>query len=208
MSKSDQEPNNAIVKQKRGRPVGDHDSKRNELVNAVIELLSEKGCQGISFRKVAAKVGCTTGAVTYYFENKEAMLIAATDYLFGQFELILAGENGDVKIVLDNWLNWSLSESSEVAPIVAELFVYARQDPNYAQHLQKWYVRMRSSLTATLEQGQARGEIRTDIDAAFLADQLSALVDGWMIISPIEPQRYDPQQTKAFFDITLKLLAP
>lgn len=195
-------------KSKRGRPVGDRESKRIELLDAVVEQLTENGSHGVSFRKVAAKVGCTTGTMTYYFENKEAMLVAVTDYLFDEFEKLLDGEQGNVKAVLDNWLKWSHSESSNVAPIVAELLVYARQEPNYAKHLQQRYVKLRCVLTETLKQGQQLGQVRNDIDAALLADQLSALVDGWMIISPIETERFEPKQTKAFFDATLRLIAP
>lgn len=195
-------------KPKRGRPVGDRESKRIELLDAVVEQLTENGSHGVSFRKVAAKVGCTTGTMTYYFENKEAMLVAVTDYLFNEFEKILEGEQGNVKAVLDKWLKWSHSESSNIAPIVAELLVYARQEPSYAKHLQQRYVKLRSLLTETLKQGQLLGQVRNDIDAALLADQLSALVDGWMIISPIETERFEPKQTKAFFDATLRLFAP
>ncbi len=202
------EPESHKQKSKRGRPIGDRESKRTELLKAVVELLTENGSHGISFRKVAAKVGCTTGTMTYYFENKEAMLVAVTDYLFDEFEKMLAGEQGNIKAVLDNWLTWSHSESPNVAPIVAELLVYARQEPNYAKHLQQRYVKLRSLLTETLKQGQQLGLIRNDIDAALLADQLSALVDGWMIISPIETERFEPKQTKAFFDATLRLMAP
>lgn len=195
-------------KSKRGRPTGDHESKRNELLKAVVELLSEKGCQGISFRKVAARVGCTTGTMTYYFENKEAMLIAATAHLFEEFEKMLEDEEGNIASVLDNWLKWSQRESSHVAPVMAELLVYARQEPQYASYLQQRYAQLRDLLAITLKQGQSRGLVRRDLNAYVLAEQLNALVDGWMLLSPLEPNRSDSKQIKEFFDATLKLIAP
>ncbi|MFZ6044071.1 hypothetical protein ACOV11_26735, partial [Vibrio natriegens] len=51
---------------RRGRPVGDRESKRAELLAAAIAVTAEAGYTGASLRKVAKRIGGTTGTVTYY----------------------------------------------------------------------------------------------------------------------------------------------
>ena len=62
-----------ITKSSRGRPVGDHDEKRNELLCTAINLLVTDGYAGLSMRNLASKAQVTTGAITYYFSNKSEL---------------------------------------------------------------------------------------------------------------------------------------
>lgn len=59
---------------KRGRPIGDREAKSGELIEAARYVIAREGYAGASLRKVTARAGCSTGAVTYYFANKEAMV--------------------------------------------------------------------------------------------------------------------------------------
>lgn len=43
----------------RGRPVGDHEAKRAELLKAAISVIAQEGLAGASLRKVAQRAGCT-----------------------------------------------------------------------------------------------------------------------------------------------------
>src|SRR5689334_4432055 len=58
----------------RGRPAGDREAKRADLLKAAIAVIAQDGFAGASLRKVAQRAGCTTGAVTYYFANKREMV--------------------------------------------------------------------------------------------------------------------------------------
>src|ERR1051326_1463853 len=68
----------------RGRPVGDRDAKRTELLGAAISVIAQDGFAGASLRKVAERAGCSTGTVSYYFANKEEMMAAVIE---NQFEI-------------------------------------------------------------------------------------------------------------------------
>ena len=74
---------------RRGRPVGDHNAKRAELLSAAITVIAHEGYAGASMRKVAQQAGCTTGAVTYYFANKEEMVTAVAQSLFDEIDTLL-----------------------------------------------------------------------------------------------------------------------
>ena len=192
----------------RGRPVGDHEAKRAELLRAAISVIAEDGFAGASLRKVAQRAGCTTGAVTYYFENKEAMVTAIAESLFDDFDNLRKLSQDDVRAGLNRWLDWTKAEDPSAWLATIQLLVHARHEPAFAAVYQRRYDSYRQGLAASLARGQRRGVIRSDIPADLLADQLSAMGDGWMMMFPIEPKRFDAARVQDLLDATMTLLSP
>src|SRR6516165_9833538 len=94
---------------KRGRPIGDREARSGELIEAARHVIAREGYAGASLRKVAARAGCSTGAVTYYFANKEEMMAAVIECQFDVFDAMLRLSDGDGKIDvrggLKRWLD-------------------------------------------------------------------------------------------------------
>ncbi|MCB1411616.1 MAG: TetR/AcrR family transcriptional regulator [Xanthobacteraceae bacterium] len=195
---------------RRGRPVGDREAKRAGLLKAAIAVIAQEGLAGASLRKVAQRAGCTTGAVAYYFANKEAMVVAVAENLFDQFDAQLGrGEDRvDVGVGLQRWFDWIDSDDPTPWQAGFQLLAHARREPAFAALYRRRYARYRAALTAILARGQSRGAIRDDIAADLLADQLSAMGDGWMMLLPIEPDRFRPARVRALLDATLTMIAP
>jgi len=55
----------------------DHDARRAELVEASWTVIAAEGLEGLTMRKVADAAGCTTGRITHYFADREALVLAA-----------------------------------------------------------------------------------------------------------------------------------
>lgn len=55
----------------------DHDARRRELIEASWNVIATDGLDGLTMRKIATAAGCTTGRLTHYFENREALVLAA-----------------------------------------------------------------------------------------------------------------------------------
>ncbi|MGN6310150.1 MAG: TetR/AcrR family transcriptional regulator [Xanthobacteraceae bacterium] len=195
---------------RRGRPVGDREAKRAELLKAAISVIAQEGFAGASLRKVAQRAGCTTGAVTYYFANKEEMVIAVAESLFDQFDALLGkGQHRtDVRVGLQRWLDWINSHDPEPWQAAFQLLAHARHEPAFAAVYRRRYARYRDALTTILARGQERGAIRRDIPADLLADQLSAMGDGWMLMFPVEPKRFQPARMQALLDATIAMISP
>jgi AcrR family transcriptional regulator len=199
----------------RGRPVGDREARRTELLDAVLAVIAEEGIAAASLRKVAERAGCSTGAVTYYFANREEMMAAVIESQFDVFDAMLraSDESSDGKLDirggLRRWLD-SLDASAEGGGWVAnfQLLSLARHEPALAAVYQRRYARYRDVFTSMLAKGQRQGTIRKDIPAELLADQISAMGDGWMMLFPIEPERFQPGRVKALLDATIALIAP
>jgi AcrR family transcriptional regulator len=198
----------------RGRPVGDREARRTELLDAALAVIAEEGIAAASLRKVAERAGCSTGAVTYYFANREEMMAAVIESQFDVFDAMLraSDEAGtgklDIRGGLKRWLD-SLDASGEGGWVANfQLLSLARHEPALAAVYQRRYLRYRDVFASMLARGQRQGTIRKDIPAELLADQISAMGDGWMMLFPIEPERFQPSRVKALLDATMALIAP
>lgn len=193
---------------RRGRPVGDQDSKRTELIEAAIAQLAQDG-HGASLRKVAHRANHTTGAVTYYFANREAMIIATVHHLFDIFDAILEtnAETLDIRTSLERWFDWTRDEDAEAWAAQFQLLAAARNEPAVAAAYQERYARYRARFAEFLARGQEQGVVRDDISSDILSDQLCAMADGWMMLMPVEPERFEPVRIEALIDMTLAMVA-
>jgi AcrR family transcriptional regulator len=53
----------------------DHNQRREEIAQQVNSLISEKGIENTTIRAICRRSGFSTGVLSHYFENREAMLI-------------------------------------------------------------------------------------------------------------------------------------
>lgn len=161
-------------------------------------------------RKVAKRAGCTTGAVTYYFANKEEMDAAVARSLFDRFDSLLAANQDriDVRGLIQQCLDWTSVDETDLWLALTQLLAHARHEPAFADVVQQRYAKFRQTLAAILEKGQSQGLVRSDIAADLLADQFSAMGDGWMMLMPIEPERFSQGRGQALMDAAITLFSP
>ncbi|MDC7827427.1 TetR/AcrR family transcriptional regulator [Pseudomonas sp. BLCC-B13] len=195
---------------RRGRPVGDHSAKRAELLAAAIAVIAQDGYAGASMRKVAQHAGCTTGAVTYYFANKEEMVSAVAQNLFDKVEALLETnrEQLDIKLLLHQWHQWISLDDPDSWLAWLQLLTHARHEPAFANVIKQRHTRFRLIATSLLKEGQQQGKIRSDIPADLLADHVSAFSDGWLMMLPIEPERFISERGQALLDAFILMISP
>ncbi|MBC9251191.1 TetR family transcriptional regulator [Pseudomonas alcaligenes] len=195
---------------RRGRPVGDHDAKRAELLAAAIAVIAREGYSGASMRKVAQHAGCTTGAVTYYFANKEEMVSAVAQNLFDKVEALLEinRDQLDIKSLIHQWHQWISLVDPDSWLSWLQLLAHARHEPAFASVIKERYTRFRQVSISLLEEGQRQGKIRDDIPADLLTDHVSAFSDGWLMMLPIDPERFSAERGQALLDAFIIMISP
>src|SRR5690606_7429774 len=57
----------------------DHDERRRDIARAAIAVIGEQGIDNTRLVDVARAANATTGTITHYFEDKDAVLLAALD---------------------------------------------------------------------------------------------------------------------------------
>ncbi len=195
---------------RRGRPVGDREAKRSELLAAAIEVIAQEGYAGATMRKVAQYAGCTTGAVTYYFANKEEMVSAVAQNLFDKVDALLDInlDQVDIKSLIEQWHQWiSLDEPGNWLAWL-QLLTHARHQPVFANVIKQRYTHFRQVATSLLEAGQRQGKIREDVPADVLADHIAAFSDGWLMMLPFEPEPVSAERGKALIDAFIVMISP
>jgi|FLMP01.1.fsa_nt_emb TetR/AcrR family transcriptional repressor of bet genes len=59
----------------------DHEGRRLALAGHAVDVIADKGIENMRLLDVARRMGVTTGLVTHYFEDKDAVLHAALEYV-------------------------------------------------------------------------------------------------------------------------------
>ena len=195
---------------KRGRPVGDHKAKSRELIEAARYVIAHHGYTAASLKKVGRRLGRTTGSVTYYFSSKEEMITSVAESLFDEFQqaLDISSEELDLQVLFDNLTAWEKPEKRGAWLVWFHLLPHAATDPALAAIFRRRNGRLRAKLAALVAQCQRQGMVRSDISADLLADQITAIVDGWTMMTPIEPARFKPRRINDLVRASIAMLAP
>ncbi|MFC8386679.1 TetR/AcrR family transcriptional regulator [Nocardia sp. NPDC057272] len=192
-----------------GRPVGDHEEKRAELLAAATKVVAEHGFAKTSLRKVAERAGYTTGAVTYYFANKSDLVLALANSRFDRYDKLLdtVAPEADIRTLLQRWLEMSVSEP-EFSIVMSQLLANLQFDAKLKDTMARRYADYRARFAEIVREGQRRGTIRDDIPAAILADQIGAMGDGFAVVTPLELQDFGPDKIEEILDGVIRLLTP
>ncbi|MGN1170768.1 MAG: TetR/AcrR family transcriptional regulator, partial [Lachnospiraceae bacterium] len=98
--KSASEKNNGIRPQVREPQQKRAIEKKEKIIQACMELVSEKGYRSTTTVDIAKKAGVSTGIVYSYFKDKKDILLSALYLMFDQmcdplFELLSSYDNND-----------------------------------------------------------------------------------------------------------------
>jgi len=65
------------------------DSRRPEILQAAYETLKEESLESASLAKIARRAGIAPSLITHYFNSKEELIFALTDYLMEKYDEFL-----------------------------------------------------------------------------------------------------------------------
>lgn len=159
--------------------------RREQILQAAYEAIDEHG-ERASLQDIAARVGVTQPALTYYFPTRDDLLLAVLerrDVLGKAF----ARDAGDGETVADGMVAGARLITDH--PGLAKLYVTlsaAATDPEspVRDHFAERYRGLVGEVTQDFEEGQRTGEIRADEPAEHLARAVLAVMDGlqtqWM----------------------------
>ena len=175
----------------------DHEHQRRSIATAAVDVIDVSGLEGMRLRDVAAAADVTTGAVTHYFDGKEAVLEAAMDLIVAR---ILEKQTQTVSAQDTD----PLRAAEQFLPIDAEsrrdwrvwLAFWGRAvvDENLRARNREYYRRMSERLAADLEaQAPKKFTRRT---ARIAADAMIAAIDGIGTRATLEPDDWPPRRQR------------
>lgn len=177
----------------------DHEGRRREILLATLDVLSEQGPSGLSFRTVAKRMGGSSTLVTHYFPSRQALIDALVGDIASWPDQIGEIEAGatDARERLRRFLRWllpddaqGLKEESARINLIGERDIRLRTD-----HLfDAWDDKARELL-----RGHVEGLVRPDrVDT--VVDVLRSTTNG-ITLSVIEhPTKWPPDRQHAVLD--------
>ena len=165
----------------------DHDQRRAEIADALLEIAATRGLQAVTFREVAAAAGVSVRLVQYYFGTKQELLARAMGFLAARLDARVTKRSAElagpltrrqvVEVVLTSVL--PLDEDSRADALAATAYyAVALTDPSLATAGVGYPEALVSYLAGVLSAAAGTGELRDGIDPAVEAAVLLALTNG------------------------------
>jgi AcrR family transcriptional regulator len=162
--------------------------RQQEIISTALDLINEKGIQGLTIKNLSKKLGITEPAIYRHFENKIQILVALLDLLKKNTSVIFEAElNSDETAVLKIERLFekhfkSFADMPSLASVVfsEELF---RNEEKLIGKISEVIEHNNQTLLAILKEGQQKNEIRNDIGAEhlviFIMGALRLFVKKW-----------------------------
>lgn len=163
-------------------------ARRQEILDAAIEVFAQRGADRTSLRAIAQEVGVTHAALIHHFGSLERLLVAVYQEFARQTERETgAPDRSPVEI-----MRVSAQSNREVPGMVqlyTTLVASALEDghPAATTFASERFAQIRAVLAEQVRQRQADGRIRADLDADQVAALVIAASDGLQTQWLLEP---------------------
>jgi AcrR family transcriptional regulator len=182
-----------------------------EITTVALELISEKGIQGLTIKNLAKKIGITEPAIYRHYDSKTDILIAVLD-LFKQnteqlFEKELQNGGKAIDKIEHLFTNHfiTLSRTPSLVSVIFSEEIF-RNEPVLIDKISEVIGKNDKILTTIIINGQKNGEIRTDIEAGYLSTIITGSLRLFVKKWQFSAFSYDlPKEGKNLID-SIKLL--
>lgn len=130
----------------RNRRPRDREEKSTEIVVAAATLFADDGFEKTSMAKVARAAGVTTTTIYWYFEDKDALLVAVLDHLLGE---ALQGAEEHADRPLTDRLLWVVERLTRQSRLVTTVHSLATTSPR----VEAWHSAFHELTDAILADG-------------------------------------------------------
>ncbi|MFB7723261.1 MULTISPECIES: TetR/AcrR family transcriptional regulator [unclassified Nocardia] len=189
------------------------DDRREQIIDQALKSFAENGYRNSSIADIAERCGLSQPGLLHYFPNKAALLAAVLEYRdrldtdrLGM-NLQLRGKDALGQLV-------RLVEHNMHVPGLVQLFTVVTSEAVTVDHpARDWVVNryrvLETYLAGALDGGIADGTLRSDIDTAAIACQITAMMDGLQLQWLLDPERVNMAELfRAYIDgLTAQLSA-
>jgi AcrR family transcriptional regulator len=162
--------------------------RQQEIISIALDLINEKGIQGLTIKNLSKKLGITEPAIYRHFENKIQILVALLDLLKKNTNGIFQAElNSDepavhkIERLFEKHFK-SFAEMPSLASVVFSEEIF-RNEEKLISKISEVIDHNNQTLLAILTEGQQNDEIRNDIEAGhlviFIMGALRLFVKRW-----------------------------
>lgn len=160
------------------------EERRADLVEAALTAVSERGLRSLSLADVAEKAGLTRGAILYYYEDLDALLVEAHRAGLERFcdhrdAIVAAIAEPELQLAAAIREGLPSGPDDALMRLLYEFDVLAGTSKLHDDLVERMYLRQLATYTAILERGTASGAFAPRLEVATLAMNLVALEDAY-----------------------------
>ena len=191
--------------------LGTADQRREQMLRAALEVISERGYPETRIADVAERIGISPALVIYYFKTKDQLLTEAIRYAedswYASGQRRIAGLPTVVAKIEEIVAMTCLPDAGPDVDyswlIWLDFWAQAARNAEVAAVRQKSDERWRETIRSLVAEGQKSGEF-SDVDPDIFAIHFSALLDGLAIQIALEDPVVDPVTA---FELSMRFAA-
>lgn len=171
---------------------------RHLIINTAAQLFASKGFHGTSMSDLVAASGLTKGAFYHHFESKDALFFAVVDSVRDRWQsavgqAVIQAENplDQLAALLDSHAQL-LRQEPILCLVITGLTTEMQDDnPDFMVALHGVYEALILFIEGIIQNGQAKGQIRNDVDARLIAINIVGLLRGVSCFSMLRQMALD-----------------
>ena len=148
------------------------DARPSEILEAALRVFAERGYRTTRLEDVGEAAGVTKGTIYHYFTNKEELLLRAIEHYheqaLGRLTEMLREQTGSassrIRQLFQRWFGQVTHERMAIRTLLLQGVAHDAPDA-YRRWLGSGPVAGTRILVSLIEDGQASGEFRKDVDA-------------------------------------------
>ena len=186
------------------------DTTTQQLLDAAIDVFSERGFDKAGVAEIARRAGYTTGAIYSRWAGKREMLVAAVDVVMSHHLLHLLGGTtlSAPDILASLGADLVVTDDEMSRALLLEAFVTAKRDPEFAAMLNRQIAEDGSRLSAIVVSGQAQGYIDPDLSIEAIVTLCQAIGLGFVLRRVVDRPLPAPDEWNALMERLISAAAP
>ncbi|MFL7892660.1 MAG: TetR/AcrR family transcriptional regulator [Anaerolineales bacterium] len=186
------------------------EERKNQILAAATRVFTMHGFTGARMDDIVEESGLSKGALYWYFDSKDAIIIGILDQIFDsettQLREILEAEDSATKKI-ELFVEMSIKDLEKMKPLMPIFFDFwslSVRNPNIKQAIKRYYQNFLDLLTPIIEEGIESGEF-SPMDPAEAAVALGSLYEGTILFYIYFPEIIDLKtQFRSNFKLTLE----
>lgn len=175
----------------------DHAQKKMEIAAAACSTIFKMGFEKAKLIDIGKKAGCTTGAITHYFSDKNEVLIAAWDYAYTDLMKQMEDASNRKPYSLIEVLSQSLPinmRSKILTKVWMMLAIRSLDNTSLAKKQISISRLWNKRIEKELRKAQRLGEVEQQINLEFESKAISIVINGICLRAIIDPKSYPAKQ--------------
>jgi AcrR family transcriptional regulator len=185
----------------------DHDERRDAIAEAACKAIAKEGIDAVTLTQIGEAANCTTGAITHYFADKDAVMQAALECATQRMNTRMAEAVERDPTDLRGFLASTLpiqKESREGTKVWYSFWTRTFSSTALSRRQRTMHVRWYNKIVERLEAVRDSGLLKEDIDIPFEAETLAALINGIGLRSVLDARQWPADRQLAHLDSYLE----